>query len=97
MGVFSVVIPAIIIGGAGWGALGRSIELTQGHRWSIVGGILLVIITSIGVGLVIGIFGGIVGMPVIADAISGAFGFALSAIYATVVYARLTEDVADVF
>jgi hypothetical protein len=41
LAVFFIVVPAIILDGAGFASLGRSARLTQGYRWSIVGYILL--------------------------------------------------------
>lgn len=42
LGMFSVVIPAVVVDRAGFGALGRSRLLTKGYRWPIVGFIALV-------------------------------------------------------
>jgi len=57
--VFSVFVPAIVLEGAGFGALGRSAELTKGYRWPIVGlGLVLfavVIIVSVLFGVVLGL------------------------------------------
>jgi hypothetical protein len=57
--VFSVFVPAIVLEGAGFGALGRSAELTKGYRWPIVGlGIVLfavIIVVSVFLGIVLGL------------------------------------------
>jgi len=37
MGVFCVIVPAIVVESAGFGALGRSASLTKGYRWPIIG------------------------------------------------------------
>ncbi len=58
-----VYVPAIVIDGSGFGALGRSWRLTKGYRWPIVGLLivtLLVLIVVMGVivgGLTIAILG----------------------------------------
>lgn len=40
--VYSVLLPALLWEGAGWGAMGRSIRLTKEYRWPIAGLIVLV-------------------------------------------------------
>lgn len=35
--VLSVTAPAVILGGAGFGGMGRSARLTKGYRWPIIG------------------------------------------------------------
>lgn len=52
--MFYVYIPAIVFERAGFGALGRSIELTSGYRWSIVGLVLVFMVLFILAGLLIG-------------------------------------------
>ncbi len=42
--VFSVIVPAIVIDGAGFGAMGRSAALTKNYRWPIVGSLILVVL-----------------------------------------------------
>ena len=39
--VFSLVAPAVVIEGAGFGGLGRSAALTKEYRWPIVGALIL--------------------------------------------------------
>lgn len=58
--VFAVFIPAIVLEGAGFGALGRSAELTREYRWSIVGLGFVLVAILIAVMLVVGI---VVGIP----------------------------------
>lgn len=52
--VFSVVIPAVVIERAGFGALGRSSDLTKGYRWSIVGLYIVMFLIAIVLATVIG-------------------------------------------
>lgn len=58
-GVFSVLVPAIVIDGAGFRALNRSAELTRSYRWPIVGTLILV---SLCVGLVALVLGFVFGL-----------------------------------
>lgn len=53
--VFSVVIPAVVIERAGFGALGRSADLTKGYRWSIVGLYLVMFLIAIVISSVLGV------------------------------------------
>lgn len=73
--VFSVLVPAIVVERAGFGAMGRSASLTKGYRWPIVGLWLVFIIISV---IVFGIIGAIAGGVGIAlagpDAVAGGFG-----------------------
>ena len=46
--MWSVVTPAVVAEGAGFGALGRSMQLTKGYRWAIIG--LLVVMFAIVLG-----------------------------------------------
>ncbi|MBO9434079.1 hypothetical protein J7394_07685 [Ruegeria sp. R13_0] len=39
--VFSVIVPAIVIDRAGFGAMGRSATLTKNYRWPIIGALIL--------------------------------------------------------
>lgn len=52
LSVFSVVTPAIVIERAGFGGLGRSIGLTKGYRWPILGAMILIVLVAILVGFV---------------------------------------------
>jgi hypothetical protein len=51
--LFSATIPAAVIERAGFGALGRSIALTQGYRWPIVGLFLIMYLIAILVAIVL--------------------------------------------
>ncbi|MBB5515324.1 hypothetical protein FHS89_001334 [Rubricella aquisinus] len=87
----SVVIPAVVIGNAGWGAIGESWDLTREHRWTIAGGFILSILSIMVIAFVIGIIGSVTGLTVITDLLGGAIGLAVIAIFATLVYSHLTE------
>lgn len=52
--MFYVYTPAIVFERKGFGALGRSIDLTNEYRWPIVGVIVIFAVLFIGAGLVIG-------------------------------------------
>ncbi|MEM9630141.1 MAG: hypothetical protein AAGA50_02360 [Pseudomonadota bacterium] len=50
--VFSVAIPAIVIERVGFRGLGRSARLTKNYRWPIVGLMLLILLSSLGISFV---------------------------------------------
>ena len=54
---FSPLVPAIVIEGAGFGAMGRAWALTSGYRWRIVGVMLVLLIAEALVGMVGGLIG----------------------------------------
>ncbi|MEL6583088.1 MAG: hypothetical protein AAFQ36_04590 [Pseudomonadota bacterium] len=97
LGGVLVLIPTVVIGRAGWRSFGRAWELSAGKRWTLVGAVLLASAVTIAVGLVLGFIGGLFGLTLIAEVLAGALGIMITAALATVAYARLTEDVADVF
>ncbi|NDW02837.1 hypothetical protein [Jiella pacifica] len=110
LGVLSVFVPAIVVEGAGFGALARSARLTKGYRWPLVGFVILVYVVFYLVGLAIGLFGGfLVGLsPILFLALQGivsGLAAAFASIAVAVAYARLREikdgvgisDLADVF
>ena len=110
LGVLSVFVPAIVVEGAGFGALARSARLTKGYRWPLVGFMILVYVVFYLVGLAISFFGGfLVGIsPILFLALQGivsGLAAALGSIAVAVAYARLREikdgvgiaDLADVF
>lgn len=55
LAVFSVVVPAIVIERAGFGGLGRSVTLTRGYRWPILGAMILVVISASLLGIVVSV------------------------------------------
>tara|TARA_Y100001960_G_scaffold259740_1_gene279797 strand:- start:137 stop:967 length:831 start_codon:yes stop_codon:yes gene_type:complete len=60
--IFWVVVPSIVVEGAGpIAGLGRSAQLTQGHRWSVLGIIILWIAISMMIGITAGAVVGAVG------------------------------------
>ena len=52
--VLSVVVPAIVVDQAGFGAFGRSARLTKEYRWPIVGFLIVVFLIFFGVTLLLG-------------------------------------------
>jgi hypothetical protein len=108
---YSVLVPAIVVDGAGWSGMGRAQDLTEGYRWPIVGCgllfLLLVIVLSIVLsGLMwVGItVGGLVGYT-LANAFSSTITTGLAGVFTALLFARLKEikegvgmeDVAKVF
>lgn len=53
LSMWSVVTPAIVAEGAGFGALGRSLQLTSGYRWSIVGLLVVLFVIIIAIQFVV--------------------------------------------
>lgn len=51
--VLSVTAPAVILGGAGFGGLGRSARLTKGYRWPIIGLFILFWVIFVVISLVV--------------------------------------------
>lgn len=104
MGAFSVIIPAAVIERAGFGSLGRSLALTRGYRWPIIGALVVA-------GLIYIILGGALNSIVMAllffgsdgsatvsgiiytasNTIASAIAYGFPAILAAVIYARLRE------
>lgn len=58
MAMFYVMVPAIVFENKGFAGLGRSIELTSGYRWSIVGVNIVLFFIALGASLVIGLLAG---------------------------------------
>ncbi|MFS2316698.1 hypothetical protein RMQ97_02060 [Maricaulis sp. D1M11] len=58
----SVFVPAIVFEKRGFGALGRSFELTRGYRWAIAG--VMIVINLIGT-VISGVLGAIVALVVV--------------------------------
>lgn len=100
--VFSVVVPAIVIERAGFGALKRSAALTKEFRWPIVGLLVVIWVCMLIIGAIFGavlglaIYGlgdGIMGvliMIVVVSIING-FTYSLAGISTSLIYARLRE------
>ena len=54
MAVLSVIVPAVVVDQAGFGAFGRSARLTKEYRWPIVGLLIVVILIFLGITLALG-------------------------------------------
>ena len=81
--------------GAGFGGLGRSVRLTKGYRWPIIGilvliGICLILISLAG-GTVIALIGGSVIISASIFAVMTAMLTGLGGIVIALIYARLRE------
>ena len=68
---FSVLVPAIIVDGAGWSGMGRAQELTKEYRWPIVGALILIALALIAVSLVFA------GLVYLAYSLTGLVGYVL--------------------
>ncbi|MEM9140250.1 MAG: hypothetical protein AAGB15_10520 [Pseudomonadota bacterium] len=113
MAMWFVIIPAVVVDGAGFGALGRSSSLTKGYRWPMVGYGVLFILLYVVVFVVMGglqfLFAdmGTVGLilAAVASVMTYAFLYCIGSAMAALAYARLTEikegmsinQIADVF
>ncbi len=100
MSVFSVFVPAIVIEGAGFRALGRSARLTKNYRWPIVGTMVLIFLCiavfSAVLGAVVGLvtgsfFGGPTIVQMILEAIGNGLTYGMFSIAVALVFARLKE------
>lgn len=110
--VYIVTVPAIVIESNGFGGMGRSMRLTKGYRWPIIGllvvlGIAMIVISFVVnfvVGLIVSAVGG-VALSILFTALGSAITFAISCIAVALIYARLREikegvsvdSLADVF
>ena len=100
--VFYVIIPAIVIERAGFGAMVRSAALTKEYRWPIVGLLMVVVIITLVIGLVSAFIQGAAdfalpsstaaafGIGVVSMLISG-LSYGYGGIAIALVYARLRE------
>lgn len=99
-----VFVPAIVFEGQGFSALGRSIELTKGYRWAIVGVLLvfgaLIWVITIVAGVIIALFasdywvsGGTVNnwIGAVIEAVVQGLTLPISMIGTGLVFARLRE------
>jgi len=98
--MWSVVTPSIVIEDAGFGALGRSFELTRNYRWPVLGTIMLMWICAI---IPMAIIGGILGAAGAAsniglttiilgiNAVATGLVMAFFGIGVALIYARLRE------
>lgn len=109
--VFSMLVPVIVIEGAGFGALGRSAELTKGYRWPIIGALFLIFLCLFLFGFVTAFIlaaisgGSLFGLGVLLETIINAISYGLASIAIAMIFARLKEikegvsvsDLVDVF
>jgi hypothetical protein len=107
----SPVVPAIVIEGIGFRALGRAWRLTAGYRWPVVGAIIVLFITAAVVGLIGGLIGRLAAsiettlLPDLISLVMGAISSGILAVGIAMIYARLrglkegldVESLADVF
>ena len=94
--LFSVAIVVVVLESMWFGALGRSIQLTKGYRWPILGALILLYLVVIGINLVLGLFSVALFstspiLGIIVYSAFGAIGSALLSIGFVLIYARLRE------
>lgn len=99
--VFSVMAPAVLIDGVGFGGLRRSAELTKGYRWPILGTLLIILVATFLISIVVGLviegveFLSTTGIGIlISVVVSGllySLTYGLSGITISLIYARLRE------
>jgi len=100
---WSVYLPALLVEGRGFGAMGRSAQLTQGYRWPIIGAgilvLLVVYVLSVISGLVAGY--GLMADPstlaqfslvgTLLTAIVAAVSYGLMALFQLLLFTRLID------
>jgi integral membrane sensor domain MASE1 len=89
-----VAVPAAVVERPGvFAALGRSSELTKGHRWQILGLLLVYLLIVFGFSLLLGFAVLIVSfiplLPVLVSAVGNAVLAAFGAVVFTVLYSEL--------
>ncbi|MEM1005886.1 MAG: hypothetical protein AAGK26_10905 [Pseudomonadota bacterium] len=103
--VFSVLVPAIVIDGAGFRALQRSAQLTKDYRWPIVGTLILVffciflvmIVFGFILAALLGLFSDTgtstssIGLWMIPETVISAIGYGWSGFAIAMIFARLKE------
>ncbi len=96
--VFCAAVPAVVIEGAGFSALRRSMELTKNYRWPIVAVLALEFSYFIMIAVVIGFSetpppfsGSSFYIALAAEALSDAIGYGLFGIAVALIFARLKE------
>lgn len=95
--MWSLIVPAIVVESAGFGAMRRSAELTKDYRWPVLGTLTLILVCMIGVSIlltallaiVMATAGGIVAL--VLQSLLGAIPFALLCVLLALIYARLRE------
>jgi hypothetical protein len=92
--IWAVIIPAIVIGGAGpLASFGRSQQLVRGHGWHVFGTLVLVFVIMIAVSIVLGII--LAFLPLLwrnglSSVITGTIVAPYLALVVTLIYYRLT-------
>lgn len=108
---FSPFVPAIVVEGAGFRALGRAWNLTADYRWPVVGVVLVLFIMLAVIELAGGVLGLLLGridptvLPVLVSLATSAVAGGIMAVGFAMIYARLRglkegldiESLADVF
>jgi hypothetical protein len=92
--IWSMIIPAIVLGGAGaFASFGRSWQLVRGHFWNVFGIMIVVYLIQFAVGLVLGlIFGALPHLlgSFLSSVISGTLIAPFIAVVITLMYFRLS-------
>ena len=97
--VYSMIAPSVVIEKRGYRAMGRSVELTRGYRWPIIGAVIIVGICSALIGGAIGFVVAMVGsaagggllVSLVLVSLATAVGVGLGGISISLIYARLRE------
>lgn len=91
--MFSMLIPAILIEGAGFRALGRSMALTKDYRWPVLGTLVVLVLGALLLSLIgtlaaqtiatfLGLFVGFLVLIAVSSVANGAVGVGVAMIYA---------------
>lgn len=99
-----VIIPAIVVENAGFGALGRSAALTKGYRWPLIGLLILFGLIAMIMGVIIGAVSGLAAfgaasgglsimmiITMVINAVLAIILYSVSGAMAALAYARLVE------
>ncbi len=99
MGVFSVIVPAIVLEKVGFGGMNRSADLTKDYRWPIVGTMVVMYLMIFAFAAAATFFGELVGpgtmwgdvpvIPALVYVAGVAFSYGFNAIFVALIYARL--------
>ncbi len=97
--VFCVTAPVLVIEGAGFSAMSRSVALTKGYRWPIVGTLILVFLCMLLMAVAVGFVAGVVAganmvatiISVLINLIGSSLQFGFAGIAVALIYARLRE------
>lgn len=98
LAVWSVMVPVIVIESAGFGALGRSSQLTKEYRWPVLGFIIILLLITTILSLIVSMVlsfllstvGGPIGFLLLQTAASAVI-YALLSIGFALLYSRLRE------